>query len=320
MIYFALLLLSLGLTYLIKHYAIKKSLLAHVNERSSHSTPTPHGGGIAIAITWFVGLFYLFATNQIEERLFYLLLLGSFISVISFIDDIYEISAKLRLLIQAVVAFVALYLLGGFNSIDFIYFTLEIPLVTNILAWFMIIWYINLFNFLDGINGYAGSEALFLALAGFIFFGGVHFIVLGVSVLGFLYWNFNKAKIFMGDVGSTLLGYSIAVFTLYYGNQSGINFWIWVALFSLFWFDATLTLLRRKKNGEKLSQAHKKHAYQRLTQAGWSHFGVTNLLIALNLILFALLFFIHSIAFALLLTLTLNIAFAKFVDTKRRFK
>jgi len=83
----------------------------------------------------------------------------------------------------------------------------------------MIIWFINLYNFLDGINGYAGSEAVFLAVAGFILFGGNHFLVLAMAVLGFLYWNWNKAKIFMGDVGSTLLGYNIAIFTIYYTNQ-----------------------------------------------------------------------------------------------------
>ena len=98
----------------------------------------------------------------------------------------------------------------------------------------MIVWFINLYNFLDGINGYAGSEAVFLSLAGFLLFGGGHFLVLALAVLGFLFWNYNKAKIFMGDVGSTLLGYNIAIFTLYYSNKESSNLWIWMILFSLF--------------------------------------------------------------------------------------
>ena len=184
----------------------------------------------------------------------------------------------------------------------------------------MIIWFINLYNFLDGINGYAGSEAVFLALAGFVLFGGNHFLVLGVAVLGFLYWNWNKAKIFMGDVGSTLLGYNIAIFTIYYANEEATNFWIWIILFGLFWFDATLTLVRRKRNKEKLSQAHKKHAYQRLTQSGWSHFKVTNYSIGINLILFAIVYFVSNIFIAFVFALILLILTMKFVDSKKAFE
>jgi Fuc2NAc and GlcNAc transferase len=179
---------------------IKKSFVASVNERSSHTTPTPHGGGIAIAITWFLGLFYLYFTAQIESNLFYALLFGLIISIVSFFDDIYELSPKIRLIAQAVVAIGGLYSLGGFETLTFGIFDIQNSILTNIFAFFMIIWFINLYNFLDGINGYAGSEAIFLSLSGFILFGGNHFWVLVVSVLGFLYWNWNKAKIFMGDV------------------------------------------------------------------------------------------------------------------------
>ena len=320
MIYLILLLISFLLTYFIKNYMIKKSLVAVVNERSSHTTPTPHGGGIAISLTWFVGLVYLFFTNQIEQNFFYALLCGAIISIVSFFDDIYELSPKLRLLIQALVAISGLYFLGGFETLTFGIFDISNPILTNIFAFFMIIWFINLYNFLDGINGYAGSEALFLALAGFVLFGGNHFLVLAVATIGFLYWNWNKAKIFMGDVGSTLLGYNIAIFTIYYANQELSNFWIWIILFGVYWFDATLTLIRRKLNKEKLSQAHKKHAYQRLTQAGWSHYRVTNYSIGLNLILFLIVYFVSNISVALVLSMILLILSMKFVDNKKRFE
>ncbi|MCT7636424.1 MraY family glycosyltransferase [Aliarcobacter butzleri] len=320
MIYIVLVLISFFLTYLIKNYMIKRSLVASVNERSSHTVPTPHGGGIAIAITWFIGLFYLFFIGQIEENLFYALLFGAVISIVSFFDDIYELSPKLRLIIQAIVAIGGLYFLGGFETLTFGIFDIQNSIFTNIFAFFMIIWFINLYNFLDGINGYAGSEALFLAVAGFILFGGNHFLVLAVAVLGFLYWNWNKAKIFMGDVGSTLLGYNIAIFTIYYANQEPTNFWIWIILFSVYWFDATLTLIRRKLNKERLSLAHKKHAYQRLTQAGWSHYKVTNYSIVLNILLFVILYFVPNIIISIILSLVLIIFAMKFIDNKKKFE
>lgn len=299
---------------------IKKSLVASVNERSSHTVPTPHGGGIAIAITWFIGLFYLFSTNQIESNLFYALLFGAIISIVSFFDDIYELSPKIRLIAQAIVAIGGLYFLGGFETLAFGIFDIQNSIFTNIFAFLMIIWFINLYNFLDGINGYAGSEAVFLSFAGFILFGGNHFLVLAVAVLGFLYWNWNKAKIFMGDVGSTLLGYNVAIFTIYYANQEPTNFWIWIILFSVYWFDATLTLIRRKLNKERLSQAHKKHAYQRLTQAGWSHYKVTNYSIGLNILLFAIVYFISNIFVAFLFSFVVLVLVMKFIDSKKAFE
>jgi len=319
MIYILLLLISFTLTYFIKNYYIKNAILDEVNERSSHTVPTPHGGGIALAITWFVGLGYLYFTSQIEADLFYALCVGVIISVVSFFDDIYELSAKLRMIVQSVVAMLGLFCLGGFESLEFGLFSIENQIITNVFAFLLIVWFINLYNFLDGINGYAGSEALFLAVAGFLLFGGGHFLVLGVAVLGFLYWNFNKAKIFMGDVGSTLLGYNVAIFTLYYANQEPTNLWIWIVLFGVFWFDATLTLVRRKLNGEKLSQAHKKHAYQRLTQAKWSHFKVTNYSIVLNILIFTCVYFISNIAIGFFMTLILLYSAMKFVDNKKAF-
>ena len=305
MIYILLFLFSFTLTYFIKNYAIKKSLVAEVNERSSHTVPIPHGGGIAIAVSWFLGLTYLFYTKSIDEKLFYALCIGIIISVVSYLDDLYELSPKVRLLTQSFVALLGLYFLGGFNEINFIYFSIENQILTNVFAFFMIIWFINLYNFLDGINGYAGSEMIFLSLAGFLLFGGHHFIVLAVATLGFLLWNYGNAKIFMGDVGSTLLGYNVAIFTLYYSNQESQNFWVWIILFGVFWFDATLTLFRRFRNREKLSQAHKKHAYQRLTQAGYSHSTVVITSILLNILLFSLVYFIPNVLIAFLISIFL---------------
>ncbi len=150
-------------------------------------------------------------------------------------------------------------------------------------------------------------------------FGDDHFLVLIASVLGFLIWNWHKAKIFMGDVGSTLLGYTVAIFTIYYANQDSSNLWIWIILFGLFWFDATLTLIRRYRNGEKLSQAHKKHAYQRLNQSGWAHNKVVLFSILVNLVLFSLVYLIPNKLIAFFISLVVLYGVMKYVDSKKGF-
>lgn len=315
--------ISFALTFSIKQIALKKSLLAMPNERSSHVTPTPHGGGIAISVTWFIGFFYLFTCKEIDIQLFSALMVGGVLSVVSFLDDLYELSPKKRLLTQAFVSMVGLYLLGGLSKIDIGFFVIENQILTNGLAFFGIIWSINLYNFLDGIDGYAGSEAVFLGLAGWLMLSGDYFLIFVVSVLGFLVWNWHKAKIFMGDVGSTLLGYNVAVFAIYSQNN-GTSILIWLILFGLFWFDATLTLVRRYRNGEKLSIAHKKHVYQRLTQSGWSHDKVVLFSIGINMVLFIL----GYIAFVFqgltmicfIMTIMLLYCVVKWIDTKKRFE
>jgi len=320
MIYIFLLILSFTLTYLIKNYYIKNAILEEINERSSHTIPTPHGGGIALSLTWFIGLIYLNYTNQIDTTLFYALMIGLVISIVSFFDDLYDLSPKIRLTVQAIVAIIGIVSLGGLDIIEFGLFDISNKIITNIFAFLLIVWFINLYNFLDGVNGYAGSEAVFLGIAGFILFGGGHFIILIVSTFGFLYWNFgNNAKIFMGDVGSTLLGYNIAIFTLYYTNQESTNLWIWLILFGLFWFDATITLIRRKLNGEKISKAHKKHGFQRLNQSGFSHLLVSLFGIGINILLFFIVYFVSNIIIALLCSLIVLYSMLIFIDKQKAF-
>ena len=319
MIYVGLFIFSFIITYFIKEHAIKNSLVAEINERSSHTVPTPHGGGIAIAITWFLGLSYLFFINEINTSLYYALMVGLLIAVVSYLDDLYELKPRTRFLTQLITAVTGLLSLGGLNVLDFGLFTIENPIITNSIAVVAIIWFINLYNFLDGIDGYAGSEAIFLAIAGYLLFGDVHFAVLIAAVLGFLIWNWHTAKIFMGDVGSTLLGYNIAIFTIYYANQEAGNLWIWLILFGLFWFDATLTLFRRYRNKEKLSEAHKKHVYQRLNQSGWSHSKVVLWSIAVNAILLGLVYFISNKLIIFVIAILILYAIVRFVDTKKSF-
>ena len=320
MIYVVLFLISFVLTYFIKEYAIKKSLVATVNERSSHTVPTPHGGGIAVSLTWFIGLIYLYINDQIESSLFIALIIGVVIAVVGLVDDIVELSPKLRMIVFTLVGATGLYIIGGLDTITFGLFDISNPIITSIIAMLLILWYINLTNFIDGIDSYLAVKFIFLSVAGLILFGGSHFAVLGVSVLGFLYWNWHKAKIFMGDVGSTLLGYTIAIITIYYANLQAFNLWIWVTLYGLFWFDATVTLIRRLLNGEKPSVPHKKHAYQRLTQSGWSHSKVTLYALGLNLVIFVLVYFIPNVAVSFVLSLAVLYGAYIFVDSKKKFE
>ena len=168
MIYLILFIISFILTYTIKNFYIKNALLDEVNERSSHTIPTPHGGGIALSLTWFVGLIYLYIAKDIDSSLFFALMIGIIISVVSFFDDIYELSPKIRLITQSLVAIAGIFALGGLDTLELGIFNISNQVITNIFAFLLIVWFINLYNFLDGINGYAGSEAIFLAIAGFL--------------------------------------------------------------------------------------------------------------------------------------------------------
>lgn len=306
------------LTYSVKKFAIKKAFLDMPNHRSSHQVPTPYGGGVAIAVSWFVGISYLYGVDELDASLYFALMMGLFVFATSQIDDIFELSVKTRLLVHSFVAILGLYFLGGLHQIDLSFYFVQNQIFTNVFAFFMIVYFINIYNFLDGIDGYGGSEAVFLGLAGFLLFGGSHFLLLVFCVLGFLVFNWQKASIFMGDAGSTLLGYNVAVFALYYQNM-GSSILIWIVLFGVFFFDATLTLFRRFKNGENIIHSHKKHAYQRLVQSGYSHQRVVIFAMLINVILFGLVNFISNMFFAFLLSLMLLYIMMKFVDAKKAF-
>lgn len=280
-----LLTLSLSLTYLIRHIAIKRNVIDIPNERSSHTIPTPRGGGLAIVISWFLGLSFLFVKNEINDNLFYALLSGCILAVVGIIDDIYSLPPKIRLISQLVTAILAVYFLNGFDLHVFQINNIILSTIINSIIIIGIVWFINLYNFLDGIDAYASLEGVFIALALFFFTSGLYLLVLVASILGFLIWNWPKAKIFMGDVGSTQLGFALVVIGIHLHNNLELNFLYWIMLTSVFWFDATYTLFRRWRNKEKLSQAHKKHAYQRLVQAGYSHLKTDVYSIVLNLII-----------------------------------
>ncbi|WP_373033759.1 glycosyltransferase family 4 protein [Sulfurovum sp.] len=306
-------------TLAIRYYAHQKDLLDHPNDRSSHVTPTPKGGGLAIMITFYGALTYLYLTTQIDEQLFFALLSALPVIVISLVDDIHPLPAKLRFGVQLLSASFALYFLGGVNSMNFALFTLHGTWL-NLIALLGIVWMTNLYNFLDGIDGYAAAQAVFVGLAAYLLFGSDSALLIAAATAGFLVFNWHKASIFMGDVGSAPLGFIFAVFILY--DAGTPHFLGWLMLLSLFWFDATLTLIRRARRGEKLSQAHKRHAYQRLNQAGFSHDKVVLLAMGVNLIIFAALYLLPQglYLYLFLVLLVLLYSLIKFIDTKKAFE
>ena len=314
MIYIGLFFLSMILTYAIRSYANKKAIFDIPNERSSHITPVPRGGGLAIVIVFYIGLLYF--QESIDAKLFYALFCAIPIALISLVDDIFTLSSKIRFFIQSASAGMALYFLGGVTSIDFILFELH-GWWLNIIAFIAIIWLTNLYNFLDGIDGYAGSEAVMVGLGLFIFFHNPLGLVIVAACLGFLLFNWHQASIFMGDIGSATLGFIFAVFVFYDTSHGSI--YVWLILLSLFWFDATLTLIRRYRNGEPITQAHKKHAYQRLVQSGWTHSKVVLFSLVFNLIFFVLLYFVENVLIVFILNIVVLYVIVKLIDAKKSF-
>lgn len=322
--YGLIILLSYSLTFFVRKWAINKSIVDVPNERSSHTIPTPRGGGIAIAISWFFGLIYFHFTDKIDQPLFLALLSGLPLALIGILDDMLNLKPGVRFLVQFLSAGLALYFLSGLQLLDFGLFAIEYQWLLVPIGIIAIIWAVNLFNFLDGIDGYISTEVVFVCIAFFIFSQNDITLILASAVIGFLIWNWPKAKIFMGDVGSTLLGFNVAILAIYYQNEMKFSILVSLILTSVFWFDATLTLLRRIKNKEKLNEAHRKHAYQRIVQSGFSHQRTILWALGLNFIGFGLAWlamkFVEWNWIFLLIDLILLLFILRFIDKKKAFE
>jgi UDP-N-acetylmuramyl pentapeptide phosphotransferase/UDP-N-acetylglucosamine-1-phosphate transferase len=309
------LIVSYSGTYIVIRVATKKDIMDIPNIRSSHIQPTPRGGGIAIAVAWFASLTVLMLIKGIPNYLFFSLLCGIPIAVIGLMDDIITIPPKFRLLVQILFSSLAVFFLHGCNFLDLGFTNLYSPLVFNIIAIVGIVWFINLFNFLDGIDGYISAEIIFICLGAFMLTSVQLPLYMAAATAGFIIWNWQPAKIFMGDVGSTLLGFTIGIFSLYYQNINQSSILIWLMLTSLFWFDATMTLLRRIRNHEQLSIAHKKHAYQRIVQSGFSHQKTVLYSIFINIPILGLTLLAYSYPVLIVLFFTLNLCYLFLVMT-----
>lgn len=279
------------LTGAVRRYTLARSLMDVPNHRSSHTVPTPRGGGIAIAATTLIGVLALCAAGIVPVQLGWAMGGGGLaIAVVGWLDDLHEISASVRAIIHVAAAAWAVLWLGGLPSLDLGWTSVSLGLVGTGLAIVGIAWLINLYNFMDGIDGLAGTEAATIGVTGFtvlLWLGHGGLAMLGLLIAaasaGFLLWNWAPAKIFMGDVGSGFLGFAFGVLALASERAGALPLLAWMILLGAFVFDATITLIRRIVRGESWHEAHRTHAYQRLVQAGWSHSAVVLGFIVLNI-------------------------------------
>jgi Fuc2NAc and GlcNAc transferase len=249
------LVLEFGVLYLVQ----KPHLLATPTARSSHTEPTPTMGGVVIVL---VVLAYFGVLSDIDARLGWGLFAAlAALAVVGLWDDLSGLSARFRLAVHFLAAVAVLW-------------TLQLAQPWWLLAAFLIglVWLVNLYNFMDGIDGFAAMQCL-------IYCVGAHWVATGVpgwtgdllwllagSTLAFLAFNWPPAKIFMGDVGSGFLGLLIGAMCLYLWQSGSVGLVSSMILLSVFWFDATYTLCVRIVTQQKFTQAHRSHVYQHVAQ------------------------------------------------------
>lgn len=282
--------LSFALTGLIRQHALAKNIVDVPNHRSSHSLPTPRGGGLAFVILFLLSLPILASISDVSFRIIIpILCSGLLVGGLGYIDDHYTIAARWRLLGHSVVGVIILYWLGGLPTIPVFGFNLSPGLFSDVLAFFYLVWLVNLYNFMDGINGIASVEAISIC----VFIACIYWItgafdlvqmpiILAASVMGFIFWNFPKPRIFMGDAGSGFLGIILGILSIQAAQVHAAYFYCWLILLGIFIVDATITLLRRLSRGDKIHQAHRSHAYQYAARRLKSHTTVTCCVLALN--------------------------------------
>jgi Fuc2NAc and GlcNAc transferase len=285
-------------TILVKLYsnaAYKVGMVDIPNHRTSHQNTTPRGGGLVFMVLWMLFIYYQYLHQNLSQHLSQVLLIPTIIvTSISFLDDYFNLRRRYRLIAHVLTAAFAAYLIGPVD-VHLGSHTISASFILTCVASFYIIWSINLFNFMDGLDGQAGFQAFFICFVSgllLLIYGDTTLahvsLLLAFGVLGFLVWNWPNAKVFMGDVGSTGLGVLIAIFSLLSQQSSKLPFSIYLMLYMPFLFDATLTLLRRMISGEDWYEPHNKHAFQRLYQTGWSHHKILTGLILIDVIILGL--------------------------------
>lgn len=287
---------SMLLTRKLRHFAAATALLDHPTARSSHHVPTPRGGGLAIVLCVLATVLVTLGDGRLAPHTGVAVAGGGLITALSgWLDDRQGLSPRVRAALHLVAAAWAVGWLGGLPDLRWGDRVIHFGLWGHAIAVIGIVWAINLFNFMDGIDGLAAMEAATVSGFGAILLylsgqPGLGVVSAGVlaAALGFLRFNWPPAAIFMGDVGSSFLGFVFAALALASERAGGPPLLLWSLLAALFIVDATLTLLRRWSAGARVTQAHRSHAYQRLTQWGWSHGRVTATALGLNLGLAAL--------------------------------
>lgn len=284
--------ISLVMTGALRRYALSRSLMDIPNARSSHSVPTPRGGGVAIVLAFLAALPVLALADLLQWAVMWALLgAGAGVAVIGFLDDHAHIAARWRLLGHFVGAIWALFWLGGLPPLSLFGMSFDLGWLGHALAALYLVWLLNLYNFMDGIDGIASLEAICVCIGGALLFvlsghaGEAALpLLMAAAVAGFLFWNFPPARIFMGDAGSGFLGVSLGILSLQAAWVAPQLLWSWLILLGVFVVDATFTLLRRLLRGDKVYEAHRSHAYQYASRRFGRHLPVTLAVGAINLL------------------------------------
>jgi len=265
-------------------------MLDFPNARSSHVRATPRGGGVSIVVVVSAALALLCARGLINVDLFVALIGGgALVALVGLLDDRKAVPATIRLTVHLVAAVWSVSWLDGFAGLRVGSHVVLGGLTGDALAVLAIVWTLNLFNFMDGIDGIAASEAILVAAGAALLLGpssGViaAALILAAACAGFLAWNWPPARIFLGDVGSGYLGFVISVLAIASARAGTAQPWVWLILSGAFLADATITLARRLMRGERVYEAHRSHAYQRLARRWRSHLRVTLAVVLLNLL------------------------------------
>lgn len=279
-------------TGLFRRHARASQWLDLPTARSSHTVPTPRGGGVAIVGSFLLWVAALSLAGWIEPRLSMAIGgSGLLVASLGFLDDRRNLPARWRFLGHAAASVWVLWWLGTIPSVPVFGVLLDLSYAGPVLCGLYLVWMVNLFNFMDGIDGIASVEAITSTLGGALLWwltgngtGWSVALVFAACVAGFLVWNFPPAKIFMGDAGSGFLGLMVAVFSLWCGQSTPALFWSWFILIGLFMVDATTTLVRRVLRGERFFEAHRAHAYQYAARSAGGHLPVTLACGAINLL------------------------------------
>jgi len=283
---------SFLMTAVLRRYALSRSIMDIPNARSSHSIPTPRGGGVAIVLAFLAVTPVLGWLDLVSApTLIAMGGAGALVAVLGFMDDHGHIAARWRLTGHFASAIWALFWMDGLGPLTVFGWELHLGLIGNILAAVFLVWMLNLYNFMDGIDGIASVEAICACLGGCLLFalsGHQDMIwlplLLAAAVSAFLVWNFPPAKIFMGDAGSGFLGIILGCFAIQAGWVQSSFFWAWLILLGVFVVDATFTLVRRLLRGDKVYEAHRSHAYQFASRKFGRHLPVTLAVAAINIV------------------------------------
>jgi len=284
---------SLVMTGFVRKAALTHKLLDTPNSRSSHQVPTPRGGGLAIVVAVLLAAAAAWLSGAADTDLVVALVGGGLaVAAVGLADDRRPVSSALRFAVHMAAATWAICWLGGLPPLRFGADLDHFGLLGYVLGILGLVWSVNLFNFMDGIDGIAATEAIFMTVAGFFLLsggpsapllsGGSLMLAMAGANAGFLCWNWPPARIFMGDVGSGFVGFAIGVLAIASSRQDPVGVPIYAVLGAAFIADTGVTLVTRLLRRETFYKAHRTHAYQVLTGRWGSHRSATVLICLFN--------------------------------------